>query len=151
MSLVLKARRACVLEGQTEISSIRRGYVMLRDNLKDMALMGVVILGIQGIWPIVVVMALLLSFSGGLLVSALPASMFANLSDPATLPAAILGGSFFLLLVVGPLVFLEGLLEALFSTIWTLAYRHLNGLESATEQVSPAPSMPDTALPVPSA
>jgi hypothetical protein len=149
--LRLMARRACVLEGLTVIDSIRRGIAVVRGYLKDTVLMGVVAMAIKAIWPVVIGMALLLTFSGSLLLGILPAAILANLSDPATLPAAILGGIFFIVLVVAPLVFLEGLLQVFFSNVWTLAYRQLCGLEIETEETAPATPMPDAALPVPSA
>jgi hypothetical protein len=146
----MMARRACVLEGMTVIGSIRRGYGMVRDSLKDVILMGLATVGINTVWPAVIGMAALLLLSAGLLMGALPVLIFASLSDPATLPAAILGGAFFILVVVAPLVFLEGLLRVFFSSVWTLAYRQLRDLETATEETAPASPVLDTALPVPS-
>jgi uncharacterized protein YjeT (DUF2065 family) len=55
----------------------------------------------------------------------------AGFSRPGFRPAAILGGIFFIVLVVAPLVFLEGLLQVFFSNVWTLAYRQLCGLDPA--------------------
>jgi len=98
----------------------------------------------------VIGMAALLLLSAGLLMGALPMVILANLSDPATLPAAILGGAFLMLVVVAPLVFLEGLLRVFFSSVWTLVYRQLRDLETATEETAPASPVLDTALPVPS-
>lgn len=146
----MMARRACVLEGLTVTGSIRRGYAMVRASLKDVILMGLATAGINGFWPVVIGTAALLLLSAGLLMGALPALIFASLSDPATLPAAILGGTFFILVVVAPLVFLEGLLRVFFSSVWTLAYGQLRDLETATEETATASPMPDTPLPVPS-
>ena len=146
----MMARRACVLEGMTVIGSIRRGYGMVRDSLKDVILMGLATVGINTVWPAVIGMAALLLLSAGLLMGALPVLIFTSLSDPATLPAAILGGAFFILVVVAPLIFLEGLLRVFFSSVWTLAYRQLRDRETATVETAPASPMSDTALPVPS-
>ncbi len=139
------ASRACVLEGLTVTGSIRRGYAMVRGSLKDVILMGLVTVGIICFWPAVLGMATLLLLSAGLLIGALPVVVFANLSDPA-----ILGGTVFILVVVAPLVFLEGLLRVFFSSVWTLAYRQLRDLETATVETAPASTMPGTPLPVPS-
>jgi hypothetical protein len=144
------ASRACVLEGLTVIGSIRRGYAMMRSSLKDVILMGFVTVGISGFWPAVIGMATLLLLSAGLLIGALPVVVLANLSDPAILPAVILGGTVFILVVVAPLVVLEGLLRVFFSSVWTLAYRQLRDLETATEETASASTMPGTPLPVPS-
>ena len=146
----MMARRACVLEGMTVIGSIRRGYGMVRDSLKDVILMGLATVGINTVWPAVIGMAALVLLSAGLLMGALPVLIFTSLSDPATLPAAILGGTVFILVVVAPLVFLEGLLRVFFSSVWTLAYRQLRDLETATEETASASTMPGTPLPVPS-
>ncbi len=147
----MMARRACALEGMTVTGSIRRGYAMVRTSLKDVILMGLATAGINGIWPAVIGTAALLLLSAGLAIGALPVVILAGLSDPATLPAAILGGAFFILVVVAPLVFLEGLLRVFFSSVWTLAYRQLRDLETTPEEAAPASPVPDTPLPVPSA
>jgi hypothetical protein len=147
----MMARRACALEGLTVTGSIRRGYAMVRTSLKDVILMGLATAGINGIWPAVIGTAALLLLSAGLAIGALPVVILAGLSDPATLPAAILGGAFFILVMVAPLVFLEGLLRVFFSSVWTLAYRQLRDLETTTEEAAPASPVPDTPLPVPSA
>jgi hypothetical protein len=145
----LMAHRAAVVEGMTVFGSIGRGYATVRGNLKDMVTMGVVALGIKGLWPLLMGMSVLVLLSGGLLIGALPAAILANLSDPATLPAAILGGAAFLLILVAPLTFLQGLLEVFFSSVWTLAYRQLRGFESQATQPAPEAPMPSAALPVP--
>ncbi len=147
----MMARRACALEGLTVTGSIRRGYAMVRTSLKDVILMGLATAGINGIWPAVIGTAALLLLSAGLAIGALPVVILAGLSDPATLPAAILGGAFFILVMVAPLVFLEGLLRVFFSSVWTLAYRQLRDLETTPEEAAPASPVPDTPLPVPSA
>jgi len=149
--LRVMARRACVLENLTVGASIRRGYGLIRGNLKDMVLMGIVALGVNGLWPIAVGLSILVLLGAGLLVGALPAVIIANLSDPATLPAAILGSAFFFLLIAGPLVLLEGLLRVFFSSLWTLTYRQLRELETQTGTTAPAAPLPNSALPVPSA
>ncbi len=147
----MMARRACALEGLTVTGSIRRGYAMVRKSLKDVILMGLATAGINGIWPAVIGTAALLLLSAGLAIGALPVVILAGLSDPATLPAAILGGAFFILVMVAPLVLLEGLLRVFFSSVWTLAYRQLRDLETTPEEAAPASPVPDTPLPVPSA
>jgi len=139
----MMARRACALEGLTVTGSIRRGYAMVRTSLKDVILMGLATAGINGIWPAVIGTAALLLLSAGLAIGALPVVILAGLSDPATLPAAILGGAFFILVMVAPLVF--------FSSVWTLAYRQLRDLETTPEEAAPASPVPDTPLPVPTA
>jgi hypothetical protein len=150
VSLVkLMAHRAAVVEGMTVFGAIRRGYLTLRGNLKDMVSMGVVTLGIKTLWPLLIGMTVLVLLGGGLLIGALPAAILANLSDPATLPAAILGGAAFFLVLFAPLTFLQGMLEVFFSSVWTLAYRQLRGLESQASQPAPEAPVPGAALPVP--
>jgi hypothetical protein len=150
VSLVkLMAHRAAVVEGLSVIGSIGRGYLTVRGSLKDMASMGVVALGIHTLWPLLIGMTVLVLLSGGLLIGALPAAILANLSDPATLPAAILGGVSFFLILFAPLTFLQGLLEVFFSSVWTLSYRQLRGFESQASEPAPEAPMPDTALAVP--
>ncbi len=150
VSLVkLMAHRAAVVEEMTVFGSIRRGYLVLRGDLRDMITMGVVALGIHGLWPLLAVLMVLVLLSGGLLIGALPAVILANLSDPATLPAAIVGGAAFFLILFAPLTLLQGMLEVFFSSVWTLAYRQLRGFESQASEPAPEAPMPSSALPVP--
>ena len=49
--LRVMARRAAVLENRTVIGSIRRSYSLIRGNLKDTVLMGLVAMGVNSFWP----------------------------------------------------------------------------------------------------
>lgn len=145
--LKVMARRACALEGLTVGASIWRGYTLMRSNLKEMVMMGIVNLGINGIWPAVIGLGVLLLLSAGLMVGAVPAAALANLANPVTLPAAIIGGSLVILLFVAPLAILEGLLQVFVSSMWTLAFRQVRDQETEAQERAPSASVPDQPLP----
>lgn len=131
--------RSCVLEELTVGEAIRAGYDLVRRNLKDVALMWLIMVGLELGWMIAMIpVALLLVFAaaviGGLpalLVGGL-ASLFAEGALPWILAAAVGVPLFFVTLIV-PLVFLGGLFEVYKSTTWTLTYRELRALEDVIE------------------
>ena len=123
--------RACVLEGLGVTAAIRQGYAVVRQNLKDVGLMWLIMLGLRIGWVIVMipVVLLLLVVSGavgGLL--ALLAGGLTGLAFEGPTPwivAAVVGIPIFIMVMVAPLAFLGGLFEVFLSSTWTLTYREL--------------------------
>ncbi|MBN1876415.1 MAG: hypothetical protein JXA33_19480 [Anaerolineae bacterium] len=128
--------RACVLEDLDVMASIRRGYVLVRQNLKDAGLMWLVMVGVGIAWGIVMIPVVLLAVligaivggGVGLLVRGLAGFFFSG-AVPWVF-AAVVGGPLFLLLMVIPLAFVSGLRETFKSTTWTLTYREICALEN---------------------
>lgn len=131
--------RSCVLEGLTVGEAIRAGYDLVRSNLKDVALMWLIMVGLELGWTILMIpIALLLLFAAALL-GGLPAllvgglvSLFVEGALPWILAAAV-GAPLFFVTLIAPLVFLGGLFEVYKSTTWTLTYRELRALEDVIE------------------
>ncbi len=132
--------RVAVLENLGVFASIRRGWQLLRLNLSAVGLMWLILLGIRigfGILMIPVVLLLIaigLLFGGGL-----GAALYflVNLSGSAAaswIAAGIVGGGLFVLILSVPLLFLGGLRETYFSTVWTLTYRELPVKELLIEE-----------------
>ena len=135
-------RRACALEELGVIESLRQGYFIVRQHLKDVALMWLIMVGVSIGWVIAMIaitivlfpVILLLILVGGVL-GGLPAllvggltSLFFDGAVPWILAAAI-GGPIFILVVAAPWIFLGGLMEVFKSSTWTLTYRELRALE----------------------
>jgi len=135
------ARRACALEGLGVVASIRRGGAVVRQHLKDVGLVWLITLGVQWGWRLALVPVVLLLLGAGVLLGGLPALLAGGLAslawagDTPVFVAVAVGVFIFLLVLVGPLVFLDGLREVFLSSTWTLTYRELRPAEAA-EQVS---------------
>jgi hypothetical protein len=155
--LVRFFRRACVLDDLGALASIRRGFQVVFANLKDVVVMGLLMLGINTLVvmiaiPIIFTLAplLIVTLLAGGIAGSLPALIAGGLaalvsSGPVPWIIAILTGLPVLLLVAAsPLLFLEGLLEVFKSSTWTLTYWQLRSQASA-EPVA-APEYPESGL-----
>ena len=130
-------RRVCVLQQMGVVESIRQGYAMVRQNLKDVVLMWLITVGLRIGWAILMIpVVLLLLVVSGVLGGAL-ALLAGGLTGLAFEGAApwIMGGvvgiPVFLLVLAAPLAFLGGLFEVFLSSTWTLTYRELRAEEAA--------------------
>jgi len=138
------ARRACALENLGVIASIRRGFTLTRQHLKDVGLTWLIMLGVKvgyaiAIIPIVILLAGLGGLLGGgtaLLAHSLAAPAWTEVI--AWVVGGLVGGAVFLLILVLPLAFLGGLREVFVSSSWTLAFREV----CAQESVAPQPALP---------
>jgi hypothetical protein len=132
------ARQVCALEGLTVPQSIRGGCRVLWQHPKDAGLMWLIVFGLKLGWAVAMVPAVLPLLGAGLVIGGFPAP--AGLATTAAVPVFValgLGIPIFLLVLVGPLVLLCGLREVLLSSLWTLAYRELQGLESSESEALP--------------
>ena len=124
-------RRVCVLQQMGVVESIRQGYAMVRQNLKDVVLMWLITVGLRIGWAILMIpVVLLLLVVSGVLGGALAllAGGLTGLAFEGAAPwivAAVVGIPIFILVLVAPLTFLGGLFETYLSSTWTLTYREL--------------------------
>jgi hypothetical protein len=142
-------RRACALEDLGVVASFKRGFTVIKQHVKDIGLMWVVIAAIYILWPIAVLPVVMLLIGFGLALSGTAALLVGGLvtlvSGSAVLPwimAALMGAFTFILTLATPLVFLEGLRAVYVSSAWTLTYRELRPFTKISPQavpVSPAP------------
>jgi hypothetical protein len=127
--------RACAIEGLGVFESIRRGFMVVRGNLKDVGLMWLIMLGISIGWSIVMIPIFLLAGLLALLVGGAAFFIFAGLgsliASGATpwIIAGVLVLPIFALLFLAPLGFVEGLRKTFVSSTWTLTYREATTLE----------------------
>ena len=129
-------RRVCALEEVGVIESIRQGYSVVRQHLKDIAVMWLIMVGLGLGWVIVMIpVTILLVVLGGVLggLPALLVGALASLVFEEAVPwilASAVGIPIFILVVAAPLAFLGGLREVFLSSTWTLTYRELRVLEN---------------------
>lgn len=127
-------RRACTLEESGVFDSIRRGYATMRQNLKDVGVMWLLMVGVTIGFAIVAIPAALLVLVLGVVAGGglgLAGFSIARLLTGGVAPyivAVAIGLPIFLLVLVVPLLFLGGLKEVFRSSTWTLTYRELGAL-----------------------
>jgi hypothetical protein len=148
LGLVLQPiRRACVLEKQSLAASIREGFRMMKGYPKELGLIGLIWLGIRLCWvplaglilllllPLLLMTTLLGVGVGGvpgILVTGI-ASLFTD-GLTAWIMGLIAGFPTFLVIMLSPMLFINGLLEVYLSSIWTLAYRDLRAVQPVVEK-----------------
>jgi len=133
-------RRTCVLGEAGVGQSIRQGWRLVRDNLVDVFLMWLLMIGIRigfaiAVFPVVLLLfgvGALLGGGMGLMTHALASLMAGDLTS--LIMAIIVGFSIFFITLALPMLFLEGLRETYTSSAWTLAYRDITS--------KPAPDLP---------
>lgn len=133
--LKLFFRRACAIEKLGVIDSIRRGYRVVREHLKDVGLMWLIMFGINIAWTFVMIPVFLLAGLLALLVGGMAFFIFAGLgsllagSATPWVIAGVLVIPIFLLIFMVPVGFVGGLRETFVSSTWTLSYREVTALE----------------------
>jgi len=139
------ARRVCALEDAGVFDSIRRGFKLLRKQLKEAGLMWLILVGVSIGYPIVVgifailLLAIAAVIGGGIgLLSGLTANAF-GAAQPI-LTGFSVGVPLFLLLIILPLLLLGGLKEVFVSSTWTLTYRELRALAGLKAEALPEPA-----------
>jgi hypothetical protein len=143
-------RRACALEEVGVIEAIRQGYGLVRRHLKDVGVMWLIMFGLSVAWLFVMIPVMIALVVLGLVIGGLPALLvggLASLSFEGAVPwilAAVVGLPIFFLVIVIPGLFLGGLVEVFRSSLWTLTYRELRGLEEVVPEPGrlPEPDIP---------
>jgi len=141
--------RAAVLEQRSVVESVRRGWAVLRQHVRDGVMMWLLLLGVDLAWPLataplalgVVAIAVLL---GGLstLAAAAVGGLFLEGTARWVAAGLVVGVPVFFLSLIGPLALLNGLREVFRSSAWTITYRELRGAEATAQERLPemAPS-----------
>ena len=140
------SRQACVVDGVGVMDSIRRGYSVIRYNLKDVGLMWLIMVGINLTWPLLMIPVVIVLLGIGIIVAGLLVALVGGVGSLATagvgawIAAGVLGGIFFLLILVVPLVLLTGMREVFQSSAWTLTYRDLRTFGDVKVKSAPKPA-----------
>jgi hypothetical protein len=136
-------RRACALEDQSLLASIRQGVRMTKDHLKEVGLIWLIWIGIRLLWVplgamVIVLLAPVLLFTilGGVALGGVPAALVAAATSSftsgttASVMGALVGLPIFAVVTLAPMLFVSGFVEVYKSCIWTLAYRDLKAAKS---------------------
>jgi hypothetical protein len=144
--------RVCALENVGVGESLRRGFVLVRENWKNVGLMWLVMIGLGIAWMIVSIIAIILTIPIvaitaliGALVAAIPGLLLVGLFSTflsGYLPW-IAGGLFvlplFFVLAFSPWVLLTAWQQVYTSTVWTLTYREIKALPVETPEMEIGP------------
>ncbi|MGD1992466.1 MAG: hypothetical protein PVI59_04655 [Anaerolineae bacterium] len=142
------AYQACALDDLKVIPAIRQGWRVMWQHLKDTGLVWLITFGLRVVWPAVIVPVVFLLLGVGLLLAGLPAVAVGGLAgllaagDTPVFVGLALGIPIFLLILIAPLAWLNGLGEVFVSGLWTLTYQELQGLEKVAPEPQPAVGAP---------
>ena len=148
--LKIFSRRACAIEGLGVTASIYRGYALLRQNLKRILPLGLVMFAVNASWPALLGFFLILLFGIGILLGGLPALLVNWLvglvaaGETAVFIAAAIGVIILILILAAPLAWLGGMRRVFLSSMWTLTYRELCQLEQLAREVPPEAPIAET-------
>jgi hypothetical protein len=115
-------RRRAVLGQQGVLASIRQGLKLVRVSLIDTGLMWLLLVGVGILEWVVMIPILIAVVALAILVGGVPAGLVYLLSH-SWVATALVGAPLFIITLVLPLTFAQGLFEVYDSTTWTLAYR----------------------------
>jgi hypothetical protein len=138
-------QRACVLEGLGVGESLARSFDMMKRHFVwDVAIMWLLVIGLNIGWIIAMFIVGFLLLLVALTVAAVPALFIGGLIGllfgwiPGLIVGGLIGGLIFVLLLIASTTFLEGLRMTFLSTLWTLTYRELLAIEGlAAKEVPP--------------
>jgi len=131
--------RRAALEADTVGDSLRGGFGLVKRQLKDVALMWLLMIGIGIIWtiakiPVAIILVIVFGIVGAI-VAAVPGLIVAGIASLFTQGAmpwiigAIVALPVLMVIISTPLAFLGGLYEAFRSSVWTLTYREARALD----------------------
>ncbi|UCF27052.1 MAG: hypothetical protein JSW42_10435 [Chloroflexota bacterium] len=141
------AYRASCLDGLGVFASIWRGFRLMRAQLGGVGLTWLVVVGLDLVYPLLVVPVGILLAAVGLVVGGGLALIFGSLlalvvaKTTAWTIAFIVGAVLLVLVIAVPLTLLGGLREVFKSSAWTLTFR-----EAVRSQSIKSPSVPQSAL-----
>jgi hypothetical protein len=154
LSLVMQPiRRACVLEDQGFLASIRQGIILTKRHLMDVGLVWLVWISIQALWIPLSLMVLillgpvfLLTVLVGVAVGIVPTALMASINSlfmggiTPWIMGALVGTPLLFVVTVSPMLFVGGLVEIYRSSVWTIVYRDMKAMEHPVQvPVSQAP------------
>jgi len=114
--------RQAALDGQRASESIRIGYQMVRQNLKDSLIMWLLMVASGFAWGVVMIPVFIVVLLLAGVIGVLPGFLIWKGTELLWL-ALLVGVPLFLVIMVPPLVFLQGLYSVFESSSWTLTYR----------------------------
>jgi hypothetical protein len=127
-------RREIVLNQATVGQGIGQGFRLARQYWKETGLMGLILFGVNIVWPLFLLPIILVSIAvAGMLgvgAALLIGGSAYTTGDPAMFWGIFIGLGLFVLLLSIPIGFFTGLMDTYQSSVWTLTYREVKALKS---------------------
>jgi hypothetical protein len=131
--------RQAAIEDRSIGESIVYGYQMVRTNLRDSAIMWLLMFGVGLGWGIAMIPVFLVVLALAGVVGGGPAWLIWQASENLW-PTLLVGVPLFLLILIPPLTFLNGLYLVFQSSSWTLTYREFRTRGLGIDAAPPAPA-----------
>jgi hypothetical protein len=124
--------RAAALEDLGVVDAIKYGFRLVKENLAGVGLMWLIILGVNiGYTIIMIPVVILVMLTAGVIsgvIGLIAAGTIGLITSPLVV-GLVVGSPIFILLMVIPLAFVDGLRQTYLSSAWTLTFRELRSLE----------------------
>lgn len=139
--------REIILQGRGVFEGIQTGWEVVRRHLGDVIIMGLILFGIGLVVGILFFVLFFIFGFMGLIAGGLPALLAGGLTSLFThgavpgIVAVVIGLPILLAVIFVPLLFLSGLVETFYSTVWTLTYRELLALEATRGETPDQPGL----------
>lgn len=118
------AWRYTVLGGRGVIDSLKASYHLIRNNLKDVGITVLILIGLGMAWGIVTLVLVIVVMIVALVVGGIPGVIGYALTQEIVV-ALLAGVPLFLVTLILPLTFVTGLYLIFRSAVWTLLFRQL--------------------------
>jgi hypothetical protein len=140
-------QREIILNGLGVFEGIRAGWQVLRRHLGDVIIMGLILFGIGLVIGILFIPLFFMLGLVGVIAGGLPALLAGGVTAIFThgmipgIVAAVVGVPILLAIIILPLLFVNGLVETFYSSVWTLTYRELLAMEAVRSEtpIQPGP------------
>jgi hypothetical protein len=133
-------QRACVLESLGVGESLARSFDLMKRHFAwDVAIMWLLVIGLNIGWIVAMLIVGFLLFVVALAVAAAPALIIGGTVGllfgwiAGLVVGGLVGGLIFVLLLIASMTFLKGLRMTFLSTLWTLTYRELLAIEGLAD------------------
>jgi hypothetical protein len=138
-------RRACAVDGLGVVASLSQGFRLFWTRFDKVAITWLVWIGTRLVWtflaiPIFFILTPVILFAllAGLAVGAIPALLTTGIASIFTggftpwIIGVIVTLPIFIVFVLAPVIFVNGLVAVFLSTLWTLAYREFRPVREAS-------------------
>ncbi|MBN1219447.1 MAG: hypothetical protein JXM69_11000 [Anaerolineae bacterium] len=116
------AWRYTVIREMGAIESLKASYALIRQNLKEVAIVVLLLIGVGIGWAVVSIILSLIVVLLALVVGVIP-GLLAYLVTQTWWMGVLVGGLLFMVMMILPLTFAQGLYLIFQSTLWTLSFR----------------------------
>jgi hypothetical protein len=131
--------RYTVLQEKGVIDSLKAAYGLIRQNLKDVGITVLLLVGVGIAWAMVSIILVIIILLLAVLIGGIPGLVGYMLTQNVAV-ALIAGVPLFLIVMIIPLTFASGLYLIFQSAVWTLVFMHLTGKDNLPAEPAAEPT-----------